>query len=53
MMDNQRNRTQFTVRMDKDYSDITPVIEFSHMNHEMKDLCIKLAKQELSNKLII
>jgi hypothetical protein len=46
MLDN-KNRTQFT-RLDKDYSDIVPVIEFCHMNQELKDLCIKLAKQELS-----
>jgi hypothetical protein len=47
-MDNQKNRTQFT-RLEKDYSDVVPVIDFSHMNQEMKELCIKLAKQELSN----
>jgi hypothetical protein len=48
MMDNQRNRTQFT-RLDKDFTDVVPIIEFSHMNQEMKDLCVKIAKQELSN----
>jgi hypothetical protein len=52
MLDNQKNRTQFT-RLDKDYTDIVPVIEFCHMNQELKDLCIKLAKQELSKTFLI
>jgi hypothetical protein len=49
-----RNKVQNTIlRGEKDIDEIIPVIEFSHMNNEMKDLCIKIAKEELSKLLLI
>jgi len=46
-MEIQKNKVQMTGgRAEKDISDYTEVIEFSHMSQEMKETCIKIAKQE-------
>jgi hypothetical protein len=44
-----RNKVQTTImKGEKDIDEIVPVIESSHMTHEMKEICIKIAKEELS-----
>ena len=45
-----RNKVQTTMfKGEKDIDEIIPVIESSHMNPELKEVCIKIAKEELSN----
>jgi hypothetical protein len=44
-----RNKVQTTIlKGEKDIDEIIPVIESSHMPNEMKETCIKVAKEELS-----
>jgi hypothetical protein len=44
-----RNKVQTTIlRGEKDIDEIVPVIESAHMPADMKETCIKIAKEELS-----
>ena len=48
-MDRTRKLANSMRLEDNDIEDIMPTVEFNNMSHQLKDFCIKTAKEAMSN----
>jgi len=51
----QKNKTPYGSgnKCERDFEDVVPVIEFSNISPENKDICIKLTKEVMSKYIFI